>query len=249
MSTNVIMLAGDLSIDILDEDGNSTGFQQLEADVLKITPKSKTVESTSKGRATYGQPFAQVVVPDASEFELRLTEITRQVLATMMAGTIQSVTQAAGALPSVSIKAILDRFVEIGTMQLASAKVTNAAGDVTYQQGIDYDLDNDLGMIRAIPGGAIKTGDHISVTPTALAYSGDKISGATRHQYKLVIKLNGRNLANNENVIFEARQAVVAPTDAQDFLDDKLMNATLKGTLNVPARGAAPFTLTVINKS
>lgn len=248
MSQNAILLSGDLSVDILDENGKSTGFQTLEADVLKVTPKSDIKEATSRRRATYGQNFAQVVVAKPSEFELRLTEITRPILAAMLAATIEPVKQLAGVVAPVSVKAIVGRFVDLGVMQLASAKVTNAAGDVTYAEGADYTLDLELGMVQALSGGAIKDGDALEVTPTRLAYTGSLISGAKRHQYKMVIKLNGRNMLTNETVIFEAGEAVVTPSEAQDFLDDKLMTGTLKGNLNVPKGKTAPYTVLVLDQ-
>jgi hypothetical protein len=246
MSENAILLSGDVMIDIATAAGASTGFQLLEADVFKITPKSETKNVISRGRTKYGQAVATVVLPGITEFELQLTEITRQVLATMLAGTITDTTQVVGAITP-TVTAVLGRWVEIGSRNITISAVKNATADTTYKLGTDYQINERLGLLYAIDGGAITDGEILDLTGNTKAVTGSRITGAQQYRYQLKIRLDGQNLNTGENVTFAADAAVVTPSDAQDFLQDKFMAAALKGTLNIPDGGSAPYTLDVID--
>jgi hypothetical protein len=247
MSDNVVLLSGDLRIDILTPDGASTGFQELEAEALKITPKSKLIELASKKRDSYGQPFFTGAIPQPTEFELQLSEVSREILAALLAGTISTFTQVVGALPEVVVKAIAGRWVSLGAIGLSGAVVKSQDGITTYAEGDDYILDKELGMIQIVESGDITAGSMLGVVPSLKAMTGNRITGSTRYQFKMELFLNGLNLATNEKVYFHAYQAFVTPSDAQDFLGDKPMMATLKGRLNVPAGKSEPYELRVID--
>ena len=243
--TRALLFAGDLYLAFKNPaTGVFSARQRLECDALSIATPSELKEKISKGRDTYGQAFVSFGVPQPTEFEITLSEMTREIFAMQLSGVIETLTAASGTLTDVVVTAVLDAWVEIGHENLADTgiTVTNVAGTVTYVEGTDYELNRRLGFLKALSTGDIVAGDvHVSGDKDAIA--GQRILGARNYNSVFKFDLDGINLVTKKTMILRAGQATVSSQDAWDFLGGELANVPLKGRLEIPAAGLPPFTL------
>ncbi len=87
----------------------------------------------------------------------------------LLGGTPTEATQEASTLSSVSVSVVMDQFVQIqsGALRLSSVTVTDGA-DTTYEEGDDYILNRESGMIMALSTGSISGTCSVSATVAAL---------------------------------------------------------------------------------
>lgn len=246
-----LLFAGDLFVSIELADGSFGNFKQYECDKLEISTPSEFKEKLSKGRTTYGQPFVSVPVPKPAEFGITFSEVTREIFAMQLSGLLVPIDVAASAMAAVEITAALDEWVQLPVENIAAAgfSVTNSAGDVTYVEDVDndgsgdYQVNRRLGLMRALSDGDIADAATVKVTGNGQAITGTRIVGARRYKTTMHIRLDGINLADNRDVLLEAKRAVVASDAAYDFLQSEVSEAPLKGKMEIPGPGQAPFDL------
>lgn len=240
-----LLFAGDLFVRFQLADGSFIHPRRYECDKLEIATPSEPKEKKSKGRSTYGQAFVTIPVPQPTEFAITFAEVDHRVFAAQLSGLIVPIDVEASVLTNVEIVAALDEWIELGVENIAEAgfSVTNAAGDVTYVEGEDYEVNRRLGMLRPLSTGDIVDASTLKVSGAGLATTGTRIVGATRYRTVMQVKLDGVNLANNQDVVLKAPQAVVASDSAYDFLQSEISEAQLKGKLEIPGAGLPPFTL------
>jgi hypothetical protein len=243
--TKALLFAGDLFIAFKDPaTGLFSARQQLECDKLAIGTPSDIKEKISKGRDTYGQAFVSFGVPKPTEFELTLSELTREIFAMQLSGILETLTAASGTLTDVPVTVVLDQWVEIGHENLADTGITvkNTAGTVTYDEGVDYELNRRLGFLKALSTGEIVAGDvHVSGAKNAI--TGQQILGASNYNSTFKFDLDGINLVTRKDMILRVGQATVSSQNAYDFMGGELANVPLKGRLEIPAPGQPPFLL------
>lgn len=245
-----LLLAGDLFVALMQADGSFGNYQRYECDKLEVTTPSDLKEKVSKGRLSYGQAFVSHPVPKPTEFGITFSEVTREIFAMQLSGLIVPIDVPASAMSAIDIVARLDEWIELPAAALADAGfvVTNAAGDVTYDEAIDgepgdYEVNRRLGLLRPLSTGDIAAAATIKVTGTGQAITGTRIVGARRHKTTMRLKLDGLNLVTNRDVLLLADRAVVTSDAAFDFLQSEISEAPLKGRLEIAAPGQAPFLL------
>lgn len=240
-----LLFAGDLFFSMEGEDGSFGPFVQVECDKLEIATPSEFKEKLSKGRATYGQPFVSVPVPQPAEFAITFSEVTREIFAMQLSGLLVPLSMAGGAFTDVEVTAALGAWVETGLENIAETGFTvkDSTGVTTYTLGEDYEVNFRLGLLHVLPGGAIADAATLKLGGTEDAVTGDRILGARRYKTVMRLKLDGVNLVNNQDVFLYADRAVVASDAAYDFLQDEVSEAPLTGKLEIPGPGLSPFVL------
>ncbi len=240
-----LFFAGDLFFSMEDDAGVFGPFIQVECDKLEIATPSEFKEKLSKGRTTYGQPFVSVPVPQPAEFAITFSEVTREIFAMQLSGLLVPLSIVGGAFTAVEVVAALGGWVETGLENISETgfSVTDTTAATTYVQGTDYEVNFRLGLLRALPGGAIADAATLKLSGTEEAVTGDRILGARRYKTTMRIKLDGINKVNNQDVYLYADRAVVASDAAYDFLQSDVSEAPLKGKLEIPGPGLSPYVL------
>lgn len=240
-----LLFAGDLFFSMEGQDGSFGPFIQVECDKLEIATPSEFKEKLSKGRTTYGQPFVSVPVPQPAEFAITFSEVTREIFAMQLSGLMVPLSMAGGAFAAIEVVASKGAWVETGLENISETgfTVTDSTAATTYVLGEDYEVNYRLGLLRALPDGAIADAATVKLSGTEEAVTGDRILGARRYKTVMRIKLDGVNLVNNQDVYLYADRAVVASDSAYDFLQDEVSEAPLTGKLEIPGPGLAPFVL------
>lgn len=243
-----LLCAGDLLIDVLDDSGNSTGYlPPVNATEMVIAAKgADTKERMSKMRDTYGQVLDSVSSPNPHEVKISLDDLSGEVLAMAFSGTRETLTQASGTVTDKAVTAQLGNWVELGHMDISAVTVTDGTGATTYVLGTDYELNTRLGLLRAIPGGAIADAAALLVDYSHAAISGVTVRGATRSQIDVRLKLDGINKATGEKIIVDVPKATLNADNEVDFLADDFSAVSLTGKAITLPGATEPYTVKML---
>lgn len=215
---------------------------------FEIKPNIDKKELTSKGRNDYGQVLESVSIQKPAGFTLELNEVNTESLTIALLGTASVSTQAAGSLTAVNVVAKLDRWVPVSKENLTGASVvTHTTGAPTYVEGVDYDLNRPLGLLKAKVGGAIVDAASVKLTSAYLAVSATKISGATNVDIRAKLIFDGKNQADGLPCIVTVWEAIIAADSAFDFLGNDFNTVTLPGTMKTPTGKTEPFVVELRN--
>lgn len=236
--------AGDVFLNPYDESGVQTGWVSAgDASKFAIKPNSDIKELESKGRGTYGQVVATVALQKPADFSITLREANRTNLTLAFMGQQATLSQGAGTVTEQAVTARLGKWVELGHQNLASSGlvVTNDRGTTTYVLGTDFEVNYRLGLLQALPGGAITEAQALKVSYAYGAMSGALVRGAVRPQLRCSVMLDGKNVADDRPVICRVFEAVLTPSGEFDFLADDWNEVELQGRLVTPSGRSEPF--------
>lgn len=240
-------IAGDILLDIFDANYQPQGLiGPMNGEAVGIQPQSDRIDQTSKMRAGYGQVRNSVVVPKPAQLKLVLRDAPTDVLAMALGGEVAPLSTGAQTVANEAVTARLGKWVDLqwSNLNAGSVVVTDTTGATTYAEGVDYEINYRLGLIRALAGGAIADGAALLVDYTTAALSGERISALTRSQFKCRIIVDGVNMAqNNRRVRGEIFRAALAPEGELDLLSNSHINAAFAGVMETPVGQTAPFVL------
>jgi hypothetical protein len=215
---------------------------------FEVKPNSDKKELVSKGRGTYGQVLESVTLPKPTGFTLELNEVNRESLTMALLGTASTFTQLAGSLTDQAVTVKLDRWVPVTKQNLTGAPVVkHTSGLPIYVQDVDYSINPQLGLIKAIVGGAIVDAASVKVTSTYGAISSTMISGVTNGDIRAKLIFDGRNYVDKLPCIVTVWEAIISADSAFDFLGSDFNSVNLPGTMKTPIGKSEPFTVELRN--
>lgn len=211
---------------------------------FEIKPNVDKKELTSKGRESYGQVLESVTLQKPAGFTMELNEVNKESMVMALLGTESAISQASGSLAAVSVTVKLDRWVSVTKENLTGAQVvTHTSGTPTYVKDVDYAINPQLGLLKAIVGGAIADAASVKVTSTYAAVAGVRISGSTNGDIRAKLIFDGKNQADGRPVIVTVWEAIIAADSAFDFLGNDFNSVNLPGTMKTPLGKTEPFTV------
>lgn len=211
---------------------------------FEIKPNIDKKELTSKGRNSYGQVLESVTLQKPAAFTMELTEVNKDSMVMALLGTESTLAQASGALAAVPVTVKLDRWVSVTKENLTGVvAVTHTSGAPTYVKDVDYAINPQLGLIKALIGGAIVDAASVKVSSNYAAVDGVLISGATNGDIRAKLIFDGKNQADGRPVIVTVWEAIIAADSAFDFLGNDFNTVNLPGTMKTPTGKTEPFTV------
>lgn len=218
------------------------------ADKFEITPNVKKLDLISRARATYGQVVHSVSVHEPYGFAIDLSESSRDSMALALMGASTATSQSAGTLTAEVLVAKLGAWVPLTKGALTGTQtVTNSAATVTYTEGSDYEVNEQMGWVRALVGGAITDAQSLKVTTGYGAFTGVKIAGAGATEVFAEIVFVGINLVDHSPCVVTVREGIISSDAAYDFLNAEFNRVALLGTMRVSTGATEPFTVEMRN--
>ena len=219
--------------------GNTEGVLQgpIEVEKFTITPASDTKERISRAPGSYGQVKASVQLPKPTELAITFGDVSRATLAMALLGEQVVNTQAAGTVNNqnldVTAKGV---WFPLGKKSVSAVVVTNDHDDVTYVEGVDYEVNKRLGLIKILPESTISvsSGDTHVVLHIDYAYAaidGVTINGGVVNQVKAKLIFDGVNLVDDTPMSVEVDLAVLAPSGGWDVMTADFGNVPLQGKI------------------
>ena len=232
-----LILAGNVLAAKINSDGTLGALRHLgNATQFEIKPNSNKKEQKSKMRGSYGTAITTVLLPEPSEVSITLQRIDKENLRLQFLGSDVAYAQTAGTVTAEDTTAVLDGWVHLAAEKISAVTLTNSGATVTYVLGVDYELNTDLGMYRAIPGGAITDAAALKANYTKGAITdGWAIDGSTEASIRVYMLLDGENIASGELITGEFWDVMLTPDKALDFLSDDLVEIVLSGSMTKPA--------------
>lgn len=230
--------SGDLNIDVYNSSGALTGELDVgNATIFAINaPSIEKKELTGYRRENYGDTIKSIISKIEQELKFTLTDINRKNLAMAMFGTDAVLTQAAGnntATPE-TIVAALDKWVKLGFRLLDEETppvVTGSGGTPTYVEGTDYEIDYQVGRIKALSTGSITAGLSLLVGSTYLDLTGWQVTGRTVDKIEALIRLIGQDKANTRDCEVIVYKASLTPSGDINWLTQDYATLEFSGKI------------------
>lgn len=242
MTARAFIGAGDIYIERMVA-GVSQGLAgPYYANKFEIKPNVDKKEQTSKGRNDYGQVLESVTLQKPAGFTLELSEVNTESLTLALLGTSSLSTQASGTLTDQAVTVKSDRWVPVSKENLTGAIVVkHTSSTPVYVEGVDYQLNKPLGLLKVLADGAILDAASVKVSGAYSAISSTKISGATNTDIRAKIIFDGKNQADGLPVVVTVWEAIIAADSAFDFLASDFNKVNLPGTMKTPVGKTEPF--------
>ena len=228
--------AGDLYFDRFDADGASKGYLKIgNATQFSIEEPSEVKERMSRQRDTYGQVLDSVPVQGAAKLTIVLDEMSKDILAMALHGSPTPVAETGTSVTDEAITAKHDRWVKLDYEDISAVTVTHSSGDPTYVAGTDYEVDTDLGMIKALSTGSITDDQALLADYTYGSVNYSLIEGQATPIVRGAFMLHGKNLVTGKDCRLTCYQATVQSTDPVDFLNEDFETIQFECTLETPS--------------
>ena len=245
MAAGSYLGSGDVYIDRLDNNNAPTGYR-LEGSVkdFQIQVENEIKEQVSKGRSTYGQVIATAVIPGKPTVSFTLQKVSSTNMAMAVLGAAVEGSQAEGSVASEAVTvSSLNVYVAVSKAKISNVVVKDETDATTYEEGTDYRVDYELGMVMAISGGGIDAADviHCSFDHEAMSYS--DITGNSDPNIKVKIRFGGKNFVDGKILDAVCFQVALRPTSALQLLSDDFMEVALEGNCEIPDNGTTAFTI------
>lgn len=236
--------SGDLNIAVYDASGNKTGELDVgNAITFAINaPSIEKKEQTGFRRANYSQTIKSIITKLEQELKFTLTDINRKNLALAMFGEDSAYSQSAGnstGSPE-TITARHDKWVKLGHRNLDPANppvVKGAGGSPTYTENTDYEVDYQVGRIKALSTGQITDGGSLEVESTWKAQSGYQVQAQKVNKIEAFLRLIGRDQANARDCEVIVHKAEVTPSGDINWLTDDFANLEFTGKILATSGG------------
>lgn len=234
--------SGCLFIDRLTSAGAAQGLIKVgNATQFAIQPDADKKELVSRQCDSYGKVLATVTQPKPATVAITLDEWDRDSLAMALFGDVAATTVTGASVTDEEITARHDKWSELDYKIVSAVTVTGPSGTPTYVLDTDYEVDAEMGMIKALSGGSITDGATIEVDYTYASRVYDRVTGGTESNIKARLLLKGKNQVNSKPCTVDVYEAQLAPKGGLNFLSDDFAAVELEGTLVTPSGSSEPF--------
>ncbi len=205
--------------------GNANKFAISETEV-------EIKERISKQPETYGQALDRVPIPKPAKITIEIDDLKVENLALALRGIVEEINES-GNVTDESVQLRYGYYSKLQHRNVSSVVVTDSSGTTTYEEGVDYEVNKGLGLIKPIESGSIGDGD-IVLVDYSYSTAGRIIRGSRQPEIECAIELDGINRVNQEPCIVTIYWAKLSPASEVDFLAEDFQNLTLEGTIITP---------------
>lgn len=229
-------LTGDLFAFRIVNGVEQKGLGPLNADVLSFQSSAEVVKVADKRRGRRGQNMKVFTDPAAPTGKLKLYSVPTRILAMLMLGSVVSRNDAGGTVASEDVAVEPDFWTPLAHRNVSALVLTDGADvdPVTYVLDKDYELDDKLGLIRPIEGGAITSAATLEAAYTYKAVTGERIEVSTDYTVRARLLLRGTNDSDDSAVEWEAYQALATPDGEFDLLSAEPVTAEFSLEFETP---------------
>lgn len=244
-----LLLAGDVYIsDILSAGNYGPAIGPINVSECQATPPTTEEKNrTSNKKSSFGQTLDSVQVPkDPAKLSITWDTATKSLLADAVAGKATAYAPAVATFTDIPVTLTEEGYVELPNQNIDTAtwSVTPAAGGDALIEGTDYEVNRDMGLIKALrTEGAIAA----KVSGKTKAVSGTRITGATEITKSRRVLIDGINLATNQKVRVIFHQVTFTAKGATDLMKGDFVEGQLEGTLVTPAGKDAPWEMIILD--
>lgn len=245
-----ILFAGRIRIDVHDESGVAGGYSdEINAQKLEVVANKNEVSRSISSHENYGQSKGTVVIPEPTTMTLACDQLSAPIWQLAFLAELVDYSQGAGSILAEPVTTRLDRWVKFSVFEnfVASSELVQDATDtITYVLGTDYSIDYELGMIKALSGGAISEAEVLHVGMDYAAESGTEINAGVRSSIICAITGKGRNLETGQSVKIHIPKAVLSPSAGVDMMAREHWVPEFGGNVDLASGETSLYTMRVL---
>ncbi|WP_018875289.1 hypothetical protein [Thioalkalivibrio sp. ALJ8] len=226
---------GDIRLNVSLPDGGWSGFMPAQnADSFTINvPEPETTDRISKMRDTAGQVLDSISEIQPHELNITFNGFNGSILAAAFNGALDDFSHDAVTGETQEITARIGAGVSVGHYYISNVEVhpddSGSPAAEPLVEGEDYEVEERLGLIRALEDGAVEDGDTLHVTFDAEEITGEQIRGAARSEIRAQMVFDGIDRVSGEAVIMEFDEVILAGSGEFDFLSDEFNTVEIGG--------------------
>lgn len=242
-----LICAGNVYLDLY-VDGSLTGFVgPINCTKFSLSPgKADSLDRISYMRDSFGQALDSVVFPGVSSLAIETDDAAAEILQYALLGDLSTISDSQGTIAGGdpdTVYAKMGKWVKLANRNVASVVVKSVeTTPQTFSATTDYTLDAIAGMIFIKTTGQITDGEDLDVTYNYGARSGKQIIAAMQTEVRAFVRMDGKNLANQQKVEIIVPEAVLTPSGELDIAGKKFVSFSLSGSLVTPEGYTGPFT-------
>ncbi len=238
-----LMLAGDVYIDRLTDDGVPTGYlDPVNTTKLALTQPDPDVKTRiSNMKDTLGQALDSISLPKPAEVSITIDDQPADILAMALLGSIEVYSQGAATVTDEAKTLVLNKWVALANRNINASGfslATAAVPGTPLVEGTDYQVNRAAGMVKALTVG---TAVACVIDYGCAAVEGQRITGGTRPLCKCKIFVDGKNLASGKLCTLEIDEATLSPTGEIDLLNGEFVSTELTGTMKTLTGQTNPY--------
>ncbi len=187
---------------------------------LKITTKTATQESAEHDRA--GQIIGSTSKIEEMLAEGTLRQMESRSFAWAVAGAVVEMAGEAGNAPAADSTALAPGdYTDLPHEGISNFVLTDPTATTTYEEGVDYILDAELGMWTPIVTGEIPADEVCKASYDFAAKTGQQqVTIATTPEVRLALRGNMVNTATGEKMRVYLRMVVITSPDGINLISD-----------------------------
>ena len=239
-----LLASGDLYFSVLDDvTGEGEGFIPIgNATKFEIQVGTNKKERISKGRGNYSSALDTVYLKKSATLKIVVDDLDTDNLALAFLGSKVDDLVVAGSIAGEAATAVvLDKSISLAKDAVSNVVVKDVTLATTYVLGTDYTINEELGFVTPITGGAITALDVLSIDYDYQAVSQSIVQGGTENSITVALRLVGENLVDNSKIVVDVWKSKLAPTNAIDFLSENFANIQLDASLELVTGKQATF--------
>lgn len=244
-----LLLAGDVYIaEVLSAGVYGPAIGPINVTKLEFTPPTTEEKNRiSNKKANFGQALDSVqVAKDPAKLAITWDTATKNLLADAVGGKSSDYSKEVITFTDVAVTLSVDGYIELPNQNIDTANwsVKKTSDSSVLVEGTDYEVNRDMGLIKALTSGAAIA---VKVSGKTKSVTGTRIAGATEITKPRRVLVDGVNLATNEKVRVTAHQVTFSATGATDLMSGEFIEGELEGTLVTPSGKDAPWEMIVID--
>ena len=212
--------------------GNAIKFAIDESD-------AEIKERISRQTDTYGQALDRVAIPKPAKISIEMDDFNANNLAAALRGNVEE-GAGTGNVTDEEVTASIGNYVKLAHSGLSSVVVKDSGETTTYVEGTDYEVNTNVGLLKALESGDITDGETLKVSYD-YDEAGMKILGSQNAEIKGALILDGINQVNGKPCRVYVHEARLKTTKEVDFLADDFATLALEGTLLTPEGKNEPY--------
>lgn len=251
MADEGLQLAGDLYIDRLTDQGESTGYNPDLVNVVKFEIKhnGKLDKRMGRRKATHGQTVGAVSQPEPNDLTIECDSANdAQFLAMAMMGSVASLEISAGSVTGeLSTAGSVGNWIDLANSKISNVVITSPDDVTTYVEGTDYEIMPTLGMWRPLAGGAITEKTQVKLAYDHEGVTGKQVNAGDTKIIKTRLKLDGENLETGQPVLCEVDEAIFVSNAVIDLFASKFVVLPLAGTMRTLPGNTTPYRYQILD--
>ncbi len=233
-----LFLAGDVMLALYTSGVVGPYSDPINASELVLNQPAADVKTRpSHGKSNYGTTLGSVSLPKAEELSLKFDEASASLLALALRGSASTFTQTSAAAQAFSITAKLGYWVKLPFYPITAASVTVSG----KTEGVDFSINYDAGLFKALPGGSIADGATVAGTASREATSGSVISGGIVSSVTAALLLDGVNKDTGKRCRLEIDKVELSAEGDRNMIAEDYLSTSLKGTIILLSGASEPY--------